>query len=282
VFERSIYLRAGHTFACVAEPAIGNGPITLIADFGGSRPLSDLKLHAGMSATISERSITIEDSVQFTFDRCELWRPSCWPRARSSRELGDVCRAITRLAAIEAPEEGFGRLACSHERAAGESSTSRLARPRVARFGSWLRGAIEADDPLSTSAVVQAVQSLIGLGPGLTPSGDDFLVGALALLDALAESKAHAALARAIAVGPSGLTSPLSDYLLRAAAAGHVGEHLCRAVSLAISGRAEAAIAAVRNIGHSSGWDMMAGIATTLQAVATARSNTNATAISIE
>jgi hypothetical protein len=264
VFERSIYLRAGHTFACVAEPAIGNGPITLIADFGGSRPLSDLKLHAGMSATISERSITIEDSVQFTFDRCELWRPSCWPRARSSRELGDVCRAITRLAAIEAPEEGFGRLACSHERAAGESSTSRLARPRVARFGSWLRGAIEADDPLST------------------PSGDDFLVGALALLDALAESKAHAALARAIAVGPSGLTSPLSDYLLRAAAAGHVGEHLCRAVSLAISGRAEAAIAAVRNIGHSSGWDMMAGIATTLQAVATARSNTNATAISIE
>jgi hypothetical protein len=109
------------------------------------------------------------------------------------------------------------------------------------------------------------VHSLIGLGPGLTPSGDDFLVGALALLDALAERNAHAELARAIAVAPRGRTSPLSDCLLRAAAAGHPGEDLCRAVSAVVSAAPEAAVAAIRTVGHSSGWDMLAGMTAALE-----------------
>jgi hypothetical protein len=112
---------------------------------------------------------------------------------------------------------------------------------------------------------------LIGLGAGLTPSGDDFLVGALGLLDALAERKVHAALARAIADVSPASTSALSHCFLRAAAAGHCGEHLHCAVASVISGKPDAAIAAVRNIGHSSGWDMLAGIVTTLRIVAAKR-----------
>ena len=114
-----------------------------------------------------------------------------------------------------------------------------------------------------------AVRGLIGLGPGLTPSGDDFLVGALALLDCVGERDAHAALARAVIAALPGSTSPLSACFLRAAAAAHVGETLHRAVSSVIAGDAGAAIAAVETIGHSSGWDMMAGITTALRVAAT-------------
>ena len=114
---------------------------------------------------------------------------------------------------------------------------------------------------------------MIGLGPGLTPSGDDFLVGALALLDCVGERDAHAALARAIIAALPGSTSPLSACFLRAAAAAHVGETLHRAVSSVIAGDVDAAIAAIENIGHSSGWDMMAGITTTLRVVAAARAD---------
>jgi Protein of unknown function (DUF2877) len=63
-------------------------------------------------------------------------------------------------------------------------------------------------------------------------------------------------------------TSPLSHCFLRTATAGHVSEHLHGAVASIMSGNLDAAIAAVRNIGHSSGWDMLAGIATTLRIVA--------------
>jgi hypothetical protein len=146
----------------------------------------------------------------------------------------------------------------------------RLARPRVARFQSWLNDVLEAQR-VPTTASLEPVAGLIGLGPGLTPSGDDFLTGALAILDALAERQAHAALAHAIAAAPRGLTSPLSDCLLRAAAAGHVGETLCCAISAVISGAAETAVAAIRHVGHSSGWDMLAGVTTTLAVVVDAR-----------
>jgi hypothetical protein len=58
--------------------------------------------------------------------------------------------------------------------------------------------------------------------------------------------------------------------LLKAAAAGHVGEDLCCAVSAVVSGKPDQAVAAIRKIGHSSGWDMMVGILTALH-VATTR-----------
>ncbi len=143
----------------------------------------------------------------------------------------------------------------------------RIARPRIAIFERWLSQVLDAGTA-RTIGGRETVQGLLGLGPGLTPSGDDFLVGALALLDAIGERDAHAALARAIIDALPGLTTPLSACFLKAAAAGHVGEALHRAVSSVITGDVDAAIAAVENIGHSSGWDMMAGITTTLRVAA--------------
>jgi hypothetical protein len=256
VFERSIYLRAADMFVCLGEPSIGNGPLTLIADFRTSR------LQRGQAASISERGITIGDTACFTFDQCELWRPPRWPHSLSPLQLIDVGQAIAGRMAAEAPVEGFGGLHCG-----SETPLARIARRRIARFEAWLGNALETDRVSS-----EAVQDLIGLGPGLTPSGDDFLAGALALLDALAETQAHSALASAINASPRGLTSPLSRCLLRAAATGHIGATLHRAISAVISGDIDTAVATIRNIGHSSGWDMLAGAVTALQLVASARS----------
>jgi hypothetical protein len=267
VFERSVYLRATDMFLCIGTPAIGNGPVTMIGEFDPSNHLADLGLRPGLAASISDRCIAVDSSIRFTLDQCELWLPSARPVPRPYLQLTDVCDGLVRLTTVEAPAEGFAQVYRSHERGTDETPLARIARARIAHFQCWLCHALETDR-IETAASCDAIHGLIGLGPGLTPSGDDFLVGALALLDALTERKAHAALARAIAAAPRGLTSPLSEYLLRAAAAGHVGEPLCRAVSAVISGMADAAVASIRNIGHSSGWDMLVGVANTLQVIA--------------
>jgi hypothetical protein len=266
ISERSLYLRSADMFVCLGEPSVGNGPLTMIVDLGGSRTLSDRGLRRGLSASISDRCITIGDTAEFTFEHCELWRQPRWPLPLSPAQLTEVGSAIAGLAAAEAPVEGLARLSCLHEQGTNEAPPARIAHPRIVRFQTWLREVLETR-PTPSAASSEPVHALIGLGPGLTPSGDDFLVGALALLDALAERKAYAALARAIFDAPHGLTSPLSDCLLRTAAAGHVGERLCGAVSAVISGAADQAVAAIRNIGHSSGWDMLAGIATALAVI---------------
>ena len=254
VFERSLYLRHHDAFICIGEPAIGNGPLTLIGDIG----VSGLALQPGDAATVCERDITIGHAVRFALDRSEGWRAPPWPACAPPARLIEVCSVLARRAASEAPD-GFARdVLGTGIRDAHETPLTRAARTRVAIFASWLSGTRDAGQGAP-------VQGLIGLGPGLTPSGDDFLVGALATLDAVGAIDAHAALATAVASAAPGATSALSACFLHAAAAGHVGEPLHRAVATLLTGDGDAAVAAVADIGHSSGWDMLAGIATVLR-----------------
>lgn len=258
VFERSFYLRAGDLFVCIGEPAIGNGPLTLIAEMRAA----EVGLRPGQPAVISASGIAI-GAVTFTYDFCEPWRSPRWRQTPSPGRLAQARDALSLRAAAKAPVEGFGRaVADSNERL---TAVARIARQRLARLQSWLADTIEARNTPAAS-LPDAVRDLVGLGPGLTPSGDDALIGALVLLDALAERHAHASLAQALRQIPAGLTSPLSHCFLHTAAAGHVGEHLHAAVSSLVGGDADAAVATIRIIGHSSGWDMMAGAVTALTA----------------
>jgi hypothetical protein len=192
----------------------------------GDIDLSDLALQGGQSAAVSNRDIAI-GAVRFTLDRSETWGPDAWPRCPPRARLIEICRELRGRA------EAGGLARAPFEQAA---------RARIARFG---------------------LCGLIGLGPGLTPSGDDVLSGALATLDALGEHAAHADLARTVEENSSS-TSPLSAALLQAAAGRQVGEHLHRMVSSVLTGDVDTALAIAGNVGDSSGWDMLAGITSTL------------------
>lgn len=110
--------------------------------------------------------------------------------------------------------------------------------------------------------------ALIGLGEGLTPSGDDFVTGLLALLHygrrLLGEPQAEAgcrlaAEAERLAV----TTTPVSANYLRLAAAGGFSERLeAAALALLAPGGSDAADAACRlmQIGHGSGTDALVGL----------------------
>jgi uncharacterized protein DUF2877 len=275
VFERSFYLRSGDEFICIGESEIGNGPITLIGNLG---PLSNLELQPGHSAAVCDRHIVIGNSIRLTLDQSESWRSPPWPICPSPIRLIDTCAALAWRAAIDAPEESLARhVSAIPQTSRRQRPLARIARPRIAIFEHWLSAVLDARH-VRVMAFEEAIQGLIGLGPGLTPSGDDFLVGALALLDAIDERDAHVALARAIIDTLPGSTAPLSACFLRAATAAYVGENLHRAVSSVIASDVDAAMAAVENIGHGSGWDLMAGITTTLRVAAAARLGTPLTA----
>lgn len=110
------------------------------------------------------------------------------------------------------------------------------------------------------------VQALVGLGEGLTPSGDDFLVGLLAVLHATgflpcsADAPVHAQFCRYVRLG----TSQLSGEFLRCAFAGHFAEPLVRLVRALCAPATDAwpaHAATLATVGHSSGVDAMVGIA---------------------
>jgi hypothetical protein len=267
VFARSFYVRCGENFLCVGEPAIGNGPLTLTADF----KIPTLGLRAGQLVSLSRQHIAISAAAHFVLDGCKPWRPPDWPEPAAPGCLIDACAAISGRGAVEAPPEALAAVVFGTPGAS--PALLRLAAPRIARFRSWLA---QAFDRGPTNGA--PIDGVIGLGPGLTPSGDDFLAGALAILDALTEHRVHAALGRAIGRAPSDVTSPLSWCLLKAAAKGHIGERLWDAVAALVSGDASGAIAFIQTIGHSSGWDTLAGMTTTLREVAASRGRSRAMA----
>jgi Protein of unknown function (DUF2877) len=282
VFERSFYLRIGEDFICIGETAIGNGPTTLIV----AARVAELGLRQGQQAFVSNGCIAV-GALRLDLSNCATWRPPRWPKAPSPAALCATCVEIARRAAEESPPDSLARAVFGTD----DTPLARLARPRLAKFASWLSAPVssspaKAGDPVNTGLSMELrgqrlldaplsrgmtreelptypVRDLVGLGPGLTPSGDDFLMGALAMLDALEQTNMHAALGEAI-LAAAGRTSPVSASLLRAAAAGHVGENLHMMIAAIIAGEVDAALAAAARIGHTSGWDALAGAVVTL------------------
>lgn len=116
-----------------------------------------------------------------------------------------------------------------------------------------------------------AVHGLLGLGAGLTPSGDDYLVGALAVLHQTPGAPARAA-AAGVAAGLDHLadaTTAVGAQYLRAAAGSRFHRDIAAAARAALTRPADVpdAFAAVRRIGSTSGTDTLLGIAHTAAAV---------------
>jgi hypothetical protein len=113
-------------------------------------------------------------------------------------------------------------------------------------------------------ALGHSVRALIGRGAGSTPAGDDVVAGTLAglrVLGTAATTSVADALARHSRQHAQ-RTTALSSTLLRCADDGAVVDAAGRVLrALAGQGRLEDAVTALTRIGHTSGQDLLAGIA---------------------
>jgi hypothetical protein len=151
-----------------------------------------------------------------------------------------------------------------------ETPLSRMALPmlRLLAQASWLQ---------DIAGVEEAARRLAGLGPGLTPSGDDALAGFAAVMTLLspqlsvdAAPRDHIAAAIASVARPR--TTALSAVLLAHAARGEVAEHLGNLLlSLTLPVEASKAVLHAADhvlaFGANSGGDTMLGMLLGLRAL---------------
>ena len=107
-----------------------------------------------------------------------------------------------------------------------------------------------------------AAERLVGLGPGLTPAGDDLLLGYLAILNHMGDSVLHETLRKAILKRLSG-TTDVSAQMLHDAAFGHYPERAAAVVAALCRGEAESLtvlLPRLMEVGATSGSDMAAGM----------------------
>ena len=148
------------------------------------------------------------------------------------------------------PREGWGE---------GDSRAQRALNMRLLA----LREAYRNGD---ADAIAHAVHGLIGLGPGLTPAGDDALIGWLAGIELLGADGRRSLLCQAVRERLA-RTTDVSRAHLEDALAGAFSEPLARFANALLRGRAEAerALADLAAVGATSGLDAAAGVLAALE-----------------
>jgi hypothetical protein len=233
---------AQHSTSCYANAA---GELIWIGPAGAP-------LHPRSVMTSDPVGASADGAVHLVVDGVTPWRP---PALREpSAGIRDAVRALhARVAELGEPR-GLGRLLVP---SAGDDLVAARARPHARALAS----ACAADD---AAAVAEAARPLLGLGAGLTPSGDDYVGGALFARRLVAgrDTAAWDAAVARIVTDTATLTHPISARLLADLAGGEGWAPLHDLAAALAAGDLASALGAARRLtalGHTSGWDMLAG-----------------------
>jgi Protein of unknown function (DUF2877) len=261
VFERSVYVELDSGWACLGAEHLGAGPLNLVC---ARWPAGPLRAHVdcGDLAEI-DAGLLLAGRLAIALGEAAPWLPDGvghWDKASLSRGLAATEEALRALAprdglALLSAEDGSFRPALLSRREGPLAHLEQLlARPR----------ALEPP-PID----VARIAPLLGLGPGLTPSGDDYLGGLLVALSLVGRSGVRDQLWQALHPLTIDGTTAISRAHLAAAAEGLGSAALHHALGAILCGATEriaAACAGLGKVGHTSGWDALAGALSVLRA----------------
>ena len=267
VFERAcnIETRTGELVTLLAD-TLGNVPHGI--RLAGPVAPFESWLMPGQNAILDSAALCVPDALIAVDLSCAaVWRGAvaAVPMDLCAMDPGGAAIAVAlralRATLVErAPEQGFAPLL-----AGASSARSSIERAFATRLSHTLPLLARATERRDVTAVALAAARLVGLGPGLTPSGDDFIAGYLAALwsragfdtgiDVILPSLADA-------LAPLFLrANAISRQMLGDAAHGRFAEHLVDVtVAISCGGDVVDATAHALASGHSSGADTLCGL----------------------
>ena len=276
-FDRSSYLDMDGQIVALVTPVLLNGPLNIVVD---AETFHD-RVAAGDTATSTDRGLRA-GGIEIELAGAIVWDAALppWPGEQISRLRHNLV-TLRGVLEAEAPEGGLARAATGH------LATTALETRAAPALRDLARG-LQRSDALLVS---RAAGALAGLGPGLTPSGDDVLVGCLLTL-ALYPDTADL-MRQAIVSGVRDRTTRISMAYLEAAARAEGSESWHRLVAalapyhpassaaassktstpdgtgLAVDdpGRIAGAARGVMAFGETSGSDMLSGFALAAEAL---------------
>jgi hypothetical protein len=261
VFERAVTLKTGGDDLLVLAQEVvpdGGGVIRV-----GGAPAFSALVAPGMLARVTPSIVTLPN-FRVDLRGAAVWRPPDAPRQTGAPAAVQHALRTAALAARSQARDGLAALAGVGVPAMPDpmldTRVKRVAGPLLHR----LLEAVVAGDPAAAGEVADA---LAGLGPGVTPSGDDILLGTIIGLRYVRRGRA---VQMAIAANASTRTTWYSGQLLSYALAGEASAPLL-GVAVALLQAAEATVLQPRlqelfAVGETSGADALVGLLLGLQA----------------
>lgn len=260
IFNRTVNIQSlenGELYT-VACQEIDNGPNTLVIQVDC---FNSINLAINDHVYVGKNVLHIANKLAMTVENAELWE-SMLPKYPQNVET--LNRNLTRMRDyIDNHGIGGGMKKSNHPNTAFEIELLRMLEERT---GSLLTELF--NNRMSES--IEKASKLIGLGPGLTPSGDDFLVGLFAVLN-IQKSPRHPlkGFCKEVVKLAKPLTNDISYMAMHKASIGKVRESIISLINSILYGTEEDLILSlnkVLKIGSSSGTDIALGIVAGLEA----------------
>lgn len=259
VFDSSFYFAADDRLTCVGHAGLNAGPLNLVTSVPEQVNWPSSGLQVGARVSIAPDVIRVDERFIFQCDTATPWAPPPTPRNWSPQSLARGLDAAAAHCRQRPPTDGVGMLILNPPPALAPNTVAASAMPAIEALRHWLT--TDADRPDAPEWPAK----LIGLGPGLTPSGDDFIGGMMIAFHQLGATSTATMVWEAIHPKAVAATNHISRAHLDAAAAGYGAAELHDAI-IALQGGDPIAIAATMEaaaaIGHTSGWDTLAGAVT--------------------
>lgn len=243
------------------------GPLTLNL---APRPAEPLPVYIGQEVHIEADEISLPTlNTHIHLSNENLWLPPAPPaRIRSREELWESMRQLSESALYVHRGVGFVPLLAFIMDDPHPPTIPAMLQPTIASILILKNLFLQ---PLEVS--LPALTSIMGTGRGLTPSGDDFIVGLMLLLsrmpglDSLHET--IETLHRQIVEIAFEKTTALSANLIACACEGSADERLIQAVDGLLAGTLNdaAVLSTLQDYGSSSGVDALTGMALGLRAL---------------
>ena len=239
------------TLFTLASREVDDAPDTLVVDLG---TFDGRGVVVGEPVAARDGVLTVGQYLAIRVDGTRPWVPLLpWYPAHDAPLRRNLDALREHVARFDGGPDGDAR---SQASAVAIAATALLAQHATA-----LGHALERAD-LETAR--EQGEALVGLGQGLTPSGDDVLVGLFAVLHLPGgPCEPMRDLGRQIVARAVPRTHAISLCALRAAAEGRVRARIVALLSALIAGERDTMLAALRAvlaIGSTSGRDIVAGI----------------------
>jgi hypothetical protein len=271
VYPHSCYLmdEDGAIYA-VVEEGLGNGPLNVVIP--ASPPGLFQFLSVGETVRSTGEILMLSDSLDVGLAKAHLWDPKSYPAiAVDTDGFRGALAALFETAATHSPEASLARLLPYLQEDDLPDPLQKV--PHFPRSHALMGGLAESLARRNRRGLKVVTSSMAGLGPGLTPAGDDFLAGvllALALTQGLRDDPELGEIAGMLVETATPRTGEISAAYLKVAYAGEASERWHRLLGALAGdhpGSPEESARSVMQTGETSGADMLAGFLTAMRAI---------------
>lgn len=262
VFDRCFYVKTATGLLCVGLAELGRGPLNAL--LGSELHCLPHNLLAGDPVRISNHQIILDNYRIFDASqaRSYLGKESQEPVIPQILQ-----RNRNTLRSLKGrPQDGFFWLLendkSTEHQSALQAALRQTTSASIQCLGDWLQAHFENSNAEFDSDALHASLGLLGAGPGLTPSGDDVLAGAMLALQRFQRSDAVKDLWEILEPSLTVSTNPISAAHLEQAAKGRCGEVMDDLLNTIFQSQdvdGSTLVAALDSMGCTSGWDTLGG-----------------------